>query len=85
MRGVQPSLLLHPLDLLGCDDTQDLSFFPGMKMTSEKKLEVVSRALHLMSDQFNLLTLRQHSIEANASELATVESKTLSASETYSL
>jgi hypothetical protein len=85
LRGVQPSLLLHPLDLLGCDDTQDLSFFPGMRMTSERKLEVVSRALRLMSDQFNLLTLRQHSIEANASELATVESKTLSVSETYSL
>jgi hypothetical protein len=84
LRGVQPSLLLHPLDLLGSDDTQDLSFFPGMKMTSERKLEVVSRALGLMSDQFNLLTLQQHAGEANASELATVESKTLGVNETFS-
>jgi hypothetical protein len=83
LRGVQPSLLLHPLDLLGSDDTQDLSFFPGMRMTSERKLEVVSRALRLMSDQFALLTLQQHAAEANASELATVESKTLGVNETY--
>lgn len=84
LRGVQPSLLLHPLDLLGSDDTQDLSFFPGMKVTSEKKLEVVSRALQLMSEQFNVLTLQQHAMEANASELAIVESKTLRVGESFS-
>lgn len=84
LRGVQPSLLLHPLDLLGSDDTQDLSFFPGMKVTSEKKLEVVSRALQLMSDQFNVLTLQQHALEANASELATIEATTLRVGEGFS-
>jgi peptidoglycan/xylan/chitin deacetylase (PgdA/CDA1 family) len=85
MRGVQPSLLLHPLDLLGSDDTQDLSFFPGMKVTSDKKLEVVSRALHLMSEQFTILTLQQHAGKADVSELATVESKTLRVGETHSV
>ncbi|MBA2732232.1 MAG: UDP-N-acetylglucosamine 2-epimerase [Acidobacteria bacterium] len=85
LRGVQPSLLLHPLDLLGSDDTQDLSFFPGMKVASEKKLEIVSRALHLMSDQFTILALQQHAGKANASELTIVESKTLRVGETYNV
>lgn len=85
MRRVQPSLLLHPLDLLGSDDTRDLSFFPGMKVTSGKKLEVVSRALQLMSEQFNVLTLQQHAAEANASDLAIVESNTLRVGENYGL
>ena len=85
LRGVQPSLLLHPLDLLGSDDTQDLSFFPGMKVTSEKKLEVVSRALQLMAEQFTVLTMQQHALEANATELATVEATTLRVGESFNL
>jgi hypothetical protein len=85
LRGVQPSLLLHPLDLLGSDDTQDLSFFPGMRIPSERKLQVVSSALRLMADQFTIMTLQQHAGEASASELATVESKTLRVGETYRL
>jgi len=58
--GVQPSLLLHPTDFLGCDDTRDLSFFPAMKLPSEKKLELVSCLLHRLCDQFTVLTLRRH-------------------------
>ena len=55
-----------------------------MKVASQKKLEVVSRALHLMSDQFTILTMQQHASKADASELTTVESNTLRVGETYS-
>jgi hypothetical protein len=34
---VQPSLLLHPLDFLGCDDEPDLGFFPGMRSSGQVK------------------------------------------------
>lgn len=37
MTGTQPSLLLHPLDFLGRDDTPDLSFFPAMNMESQSR------------------------------------------------
>ena len=56
----QPSLLLHPLDFLGCEDTQELSFFPAMKMPRERKLEIVSEALRMLSNEFAVVTLRQH-------------------------
>ena len=60
LTGTQPSLLLHPLDFLGCDDTQDMSFFPTMRLPSDKKLEVVSEVLRLLCDQFIVVTLQQH-------------------------
>jgi peptidoglycan-N-acetylglucosamine deacetylase len=74
LTGVQPSWLLHPTDFLGCDDTQDLSFFPAMKLPSEKKLELVSCLLQRLCGQFTVLTLRRHAYKAiEASILPVVE------------
>jgi hypothetical protein len=64
LTGTQLSLLLHPLDFLGSDDDQDLNFFPAMKLHSEKKLKIVGEAIRLLSDNFEVLTLRQHAREA---------------------
>ncbi|MDT4967003.1 MAG: hypothetical protein QOJ64_1740 [Acidobacteriota bacterium] len=77
LRRVQPSLLIHPLDLLGSDDMKDLAFFPGMKLASEKKLEVLSKALGMMSEQFTVLTLEEHARRAATEELTTLDSSTL--------
>ncbi len=63
LTGTELSLLLHPLDFLGCDDTQDLPFFPAMKLASGKKLAMVSEVFRLLSDQFAVLTVRQHAHE----------------------
>lgn len=63
--GVQPSLLLHPLDFLGSDDTRDLAFFPAMTLPSGKKVEMVGEILRLLSSQFTILTLAQHAHEAS--------------------
>jgi hypothetical protein len=37
-----------------------LAFFPGMSLTSEKKLSVLSRVLELLSQQFTVLPVGQH-------------------------
>jgi peptidoglycan-N-acetylglucosamine deacetylase len=71
LTGTPPSLLLHPTDFLGCDDTQDLAFIPGMKLPSEKKLEFVGDILHSLTEQFTVLTLQQHA--ARLSDLPVVE------------
>lgn len=69
-RGIQPSLLLHPLDFLGCDDTRDLAFFPAMSLPRARKLELVSAALDLLNDRFTVLTVGQHAeAAARASRL----------------
>ena len=63
LTGVQLSLLLHPLDFLGGDDMEELSFFPAMKVPSAKKIRVVGRVIDMVSNQFNIVAMREHARE----------------------
>ena len=58
--GVQPSLLLHPLDFLSDDDISELKFFPGMNMPAARKLNLVSGFLKAYTDSFDVVTMREH-------------------------
>ena len=58
--GVQPSLLLHPLDFLGGDDVDALAFFPGMNVKTEQKLSWVAGFLSDYSKQFSDLPMNRH-------------------------
>ncbi len=58
--GVQPSLLLHPLDFLSGDDISELKFFPGMGVPMTQKLEIVSDILRAYTDSFDVVTMREH-------------------------
>ncbi|HVF55350.1 MAG TPA: polysaccharide deacetylase family protein [Pyrinomonadaceae bacterium] len=73
----RPSLLLHPLDFLGRDDsTGPLSFFPGMNLASEKKLATVGEILRIFADEFNIVTVGAHAREAaRDTRLRIIESK----------
>ena len=64
--GVQPSLLLHPLDFLGGDDpcAEELSFFPAMNMPRGRKLELVGECLRMLTARFDVLTLGEHAARA---------------------
>lgn len=58
--GVEPSVLLHPLDFLGGDDEPDLAFFPGMKSPGSRKLKIVRASLELLSRQFEVLPMGEY-------------------------
>ncbi len=58
--GVQPSLLLHPLDFMGVEDEGDLAFFPGMSMPRTKKLAFVDQVLACYAEQFRVVTMAEH-------------------------
>lgn len=60
LAGVQPSLLLHPLDLLSGDDVPELKFFPGMSMALGKKLELLSGIIDAFTDAFDVGPMRRH-------------------------
>jgi peptidoglycan/xylan/chitin deacetylase (PgdA/CDA1 family) len=60
LRGVQPSLLLHPLDLLDGTDAPKLEFFPGMALASAEKMKVVGWALDRMGRDFDLVGTGEH-------------------------
>jgi hypothetical protein len=63
LTGVQPSILLHPLDFLGCDDTDELAFFPAMRVESSKKIEVVSEVVRMMTDHYQVVPMHKHAGE----------------------
>jgi hypothetical protein len=56
---VSPSMLLHPLDFLGCEDVPELSFFPGMGRPSAWKLERVGQILTVLSRHYRLMSIGQ--------------------------
>ncbi len=58
--GVEPSILLHPLDFVGADDLDSLRFFPGMTMSGAVKRRVVERCLAALDDRYEVLTMRGH-------------------------
>ena len=61
--GVGPSILLHPLDFIGCDDVGELSFFPGMDMPAAEKIEIVAGVLRELARHYRMTTGADH-IEA---------------------
>jgi peptidoglycan-N-acetylglucosamine deacetylase len=75
--GVQPSILLHPLDFLGCDDVQALAFFPGMQMTGTHKVEIVRELLALLQAEFTVVPMKQHAEAVQKSALALVSPASL--------
>jgi hypothetical protein len=60
LRGLQPSILLHPLDVLGGDDTRDLDFFPAMRLPAARKLALVDTVLGALTARFTVVTLEAH-------------------------
>jgi peptidoglycan/xylan/chitin deacetylase (PgdA/CDA1 family) len=63
---VEPSLLLHPLDLLGGDDETDLGFFPGMAMPTAVKSTFVGQLLADFAQRFNVVTIEEHAERISA-------------------
>jgi peptidoglycan-N-acetylglucosamine deacetylase len=62
--GVEPSILLHPLDILDMDEASGMSFFPGMSLPLERKLGLVSRCLERLKETFHVVTIREHAMRA---------------------
>jgi peptidoglycan/xylan/chitin deacetylase (PgdA/CDA1 family) len=60
LRGVEPSILLHPLDFLGADDVSELGFFPGMGLDGVTKRAVVTACLDELRDQFCVVPMIEY-------------------------
>lgn len=59
-RGIGPSYLLHPLDLIGGNETPELAFFPGMDLSSERKKKVFDKVIGLLSRRCQLVKMDTH-------------------------
>jgi hypothetical protein len=58
--GIEPSFLLHPLDLLGGDKVRGLEFFPGMKLATSAKLALFDEAIETIKGRFQVVTMAEH-------------------------
>ena len=72
---VAPSVLLHPVDFIGCDDVGELAFFPGMDMPAAEKREIVARVIDEMRKHYELVTMQEH-VEASGTDLRTLDLQT---------
>lgn len=60
LRGTGPSILLHPLDLLGGDEVGALEFFPGMDLPGSVKRRRTARYVQLIAGTFEVGTMADH-------------------------
>lgn len=66
LRGVAPSLLLHPLDFMGAEDDPELNFFPGMQLSGDAKRALLDEMLERFAEHFELGTVAAHASQAAA-------------------
>lgn len=69
LRGVSPSFLLHPLDFLGAEDVPVLSGFPGMRLDTRTKAQLMDDVLDQFCDQFNAVGMAEHARHAGEKRL----------------
>ncbi len=62
--GIQPSILLHPLDFMGHDDNlPELAFFPAMRMTWAEKVDIARQTMRILSHYYNVVPMHKHAQE----------------------
>lgn len=54
------SFLLHPLDLIGGDQVTQLAFFPGMNVTSDKKVKIFRQVIQTLSQNYTLVNMSKY-------------------------
>ena len=67
--GTEPSFLLHPLDFLGRDDTDRLSFFPAMRQLSATKVKFASEVLDTLAARYTVVPMGEHASAVAARQL----------------
>jgi peptidoglycan-N-acetylglucosamine deacetylase len=61
------SFLLHPLDLIGGDQISQLAFFPGMNVSSAKKVKIFKLVILTLSRHYAIVNMSKlhNSLESN--------------------
>lgn len=55
--GTKPSFLLHPLDLIGGDQVPELAFFPGMNISSSRKVKIFKMVIEILKKHYKLVNM----------------------------
>jgi hypothetical protein len=60
LAGIEPSFLLHPLDLIDAKQEPRLAFFPGMDVPARRKAALFRRAIQLLREHYSLVNMSTH-------------------------
>jgi peptidoglycan/xylan/chitin deacetylase (PgdA/CDA1 family) len=60
LRGVQPSLLLHPTDVLDAAEAPGMEFFPGMAVPGREKAALLGHVLASLRSRFEVVGTGEH-------------------------
>jgi hypothetical protein len=60
LTNTEPSFLIHPLDLITGSQAPELAFFPGMDLSSNRKIEIFLMVLGELAKHFTLVTMGIH-------------------------
>jgi hypothetical protein len=60
LTGVEPSILLHPLDFMTQEDAPELGFFPAMKFPLDRKLAVMDQVMKVFTSNFDVLPMGKY-------------------------
>ena len=66
------SFLLHPLDLIGGDQLNELAFFPGMNVSSGQKVKVFMNVIETLKRHYRMCSMDEYRIELQRRNLASV-------------
>lgn len=70
--GVEPSVLLHPLDVVGGDEVHELAFFPAMGMRGSEKRRFVDTVITMLTDSYRVVGVSEHAAQLASRPLSVV-------------
>ncbi len=69
------SFLLHPTDILGGDVVPELSFFPGMELSTLQKKEIFAKILRILNSNFTLVPMKDHAGKTKYNKIKPIPQK----------
>jgi len=57
LTDIEPSFLLHPLDIISGDQVPELKFFPGMNISGKQKRSLFKKVINKLSMHFKLVNM----------------------------
>ena len=65
LAAVEPHFLLHPLDFMGAEDHDDMSFFPTMDEPATRKVKLISECIDIICKDYHAVTMHDHVLRVN--------------------
>ncbi|MFP5021580.1 polysaccharide deacetylase family protein [Pseudonocardia phyllosphaerae] len=66
LRGVEPTFLLHPTDVLDATEAPGMAFFPGMAVPGPEKARLLTAVLDMLRERFDVVGTGEHAARIRA-------------------